>query len=104
MTFPWGKHCGEALELVRRATWRGHSRSARSDRRSRARCVRSSAPALPVAVDPPHELVAPVRELIKAGFRSLTRARHPDRGGSNAAMRAVLEAHDWLREAVKGAA
>jgi len=37
-----------------------------------------------------------VRELVEAGFRSLTHKHHPDKGGSNEAMREILEAREWL--------
>jgi hypothetical protein len=49
---------------------------------------------------PPPELREPVRAIVRAGFRTLTREKHPDTGGTNAAMRAVLAAHAWLKKAV----
>lgn len=54
--------------------------------------------ALPAA---PPALAPAVRALVKAGFRQLTRERHPDVGGTDNAMRNVLDAHAWLESALR---
>jgi hypothetical protein len=43
-----------------------------------------------------HLLPTAPRAVIDAAFRALSKACHPDRGGSDAAMRRLIEAHDAL--------
>jgi len=46
------------------------------------------------------EVRSAAAEMIAAGFRSLAYQAHPDRGGTDEAMRQVLAARDWLRTMV----
>lgn len=39
-------------------------------------------------------------QLVELGFRTLAQRVHPDRGGTDAAMRDAIAARDWLREVV----
>ncbi len=54
-------------------------------------------PALPA---PPPDVAPAVRVLVKAGFRALTRERHPDVGGTDRAMREAIAAKEWLERVV----
>jgi hypothetical protein len=40
------------------------------------------------------------RELVECGFRSLAKVHHPDHGGSDQAMRLVIEARQWLLQQI----
>lgn len=52
---------------------------------------------------PPQELAPIVREVVRSGFRTLSLTSHPDRGGSNVAMRKLLETREWFEQHVCGA-
>jgi hypothetical protein len=39
-------------------------------------------------------------ELVELGFRTAARRHHPDVGGTDEAMREIIEARDWLRDVV----
>ncbi len=42
-----------------------------------------------------------VKEIIDAGFRTLTLTHHPDIGGSGDAMREIIEARAWLQKLIQ---
>jgi hypothetical protein len=50
------------------------------------------------------EVVAVADELVTAGYRVLTRQRHPDHGGDHRAMVLVNQAAEWLRGSVRSLA
>jgi putative quorum-sensing-regulated virulence factor len=55
---------------------------------------------VPVSAPPPAAIHGAVRDLLRAGFRTLAPERHPDRGGTNDGMRRLLEARQWLESVV----
>jgi len=78
-------------ELTRRRHQDGqqaHDENARREREARANSARQ--------YSPPVQWAGIVRE----GYRGLALDFHPDRGGSNEAMRVINEAHDRLRQLV----
>lgn len=50
----------------------------------------------------PHHLRDKCREIIVAGFRSLSKKYHPDMGGNTEDMRLLLESHSFLKGYVEG--
>jgi hypothetical protein len=47
---------------------------------------------------PKAEPALDLEDLVNRWFRPLARRWHPDCGGSDTAMHAINDAHDWLRE------
>jgi hypothetical protein len=76
----------EALE------WERERRRGRHDRREHRQNG---------AASPPGKLPPAAVQILKVGFRHVSLANHPDRGGTNDGMRAVLEAWAWLRQTFK---
>jgi hypothetical protein len=62
-----------------------------------------SRPPTPVSACPA-ELAELVDELVATGFRTMAKKIHPDRGGTNAGMQKLNDAHAWLRRTVRESA
>ena len=50
----------------------------------------------------PGHLREPVADSVRRGYRACAMLAHPDQGGTDAAMRMLLEARQWLEEHCRG--
>jgi hypothetical protein len=103
-TMPWGKFKGKPLSAIDDAylTWVLHEAEAAKPWLKQA--VEAELSRRGCAEDPSPGAVVHVKEIVRRWFREMSLKYHPDRGGSENAMRALNHAHERLREllGVKG--
>ena len=105
MTWPFGRFKGEPVEVAPTSylAWAWETIDLRPPLLEAVRqelVTRLGLEPEPAPIAVPAQLRPVIRDVVRAGFRALSHERHPDRGGTNTAMREVLAARQWLEELV----